>query len=120
MDQSDFPAPADGFVLTHTLIVSDVKRSCDWYTTMLDGKLVMEPSPEGGPCIVKAANSWIVINFGGGDPTEDKPETEVRVKGDQDVLSSFLNIRVADVMSFYKERLQRGAEFITEPKDRGA
>jgi catechol 2,3-dioxygenase-like lactoylglutathione lyase family enzyme len=120
MDISDFPAPADGFVLTHTLIATDVKRSQDWYETMLDGKVVMESTPEGTPCIMKAANSWLIINVGGGEPTEDKPATSVRVKEDHDVLSSFLNIRVADIASFYEERLRRGAEFLTEPKDRGA
>lgn len=120
MSDSDFPIPSEGFVLTHTLIVSDVKRSCDWYEKMLDGKVVMEPTAEGTPCILKAANSWIVINFGGGDPTSDKPETTVRVKTDNDVLSSFLNVRVADVKAFYEERRKRGADFITEPQDRGA
>lgn len=117
MNNSDFPNPQDGFVLTHTLIVKDVKQSCEWYKKMFDGKVVMEPTEDGTPCILKVANSWIIINFGGGDPTEDKPTISVEPKQDQEVLSSFLNVRVADIMSFYESRIEHGAEFLTEPKE---
>ena len=113
----DFPAPTEGFVLTHTIIVQDRSVSCQWYERMLDGKVVMELSETGGPCVIKSANSWIVLNVGGGDPTVDKPNTTVKVKEDHHVLSAFLNIRVADVQDFYQTRRDRGAEFITEPKD---
>jgi len=57
MADNDFPAPYEGFVLTHTVIVSDVKASCEWYKKMFDGKVVMEPSADGTPCIMKVANS---------------------------------------------------------------
>jgi catechol 2,3-dioxygenase-like lactoylglutathione lyase family enzyme len=117
MAENDFPAPSEGFVLTHTLIVKDRKVSCEWYKTMLDGKMVMESGEGGGPCVIKAANSWIVINVGGGEPTADKPDTTVKVKDDHDVLSEFLNIRVADIQDFYATRKELGAEFITDPKD---
>jgi len=116
MLDSDFPAPSEGFVLTYTLIAKDVKKSRDWYEAVLDGKVLMEPSTEGTPCIMKVANSWIIINFGGGEPTDDKPNTTVGVKTDQDFLSNFLNIRVADIQSFYSERKDKG-NFITEPKE---
>ena len=62
-------------------------------------------------------NSWIIINVGGGEPTADKPNTTVRVKEDHDVLSAFLNVRVADIQKFYSSRKERGADFITEPKE---
>lgn len=117
MTENDFPAPSEGFLLTHTLIVNDRKASCEWYKTMLNGKLVMDPGEGDGPCVLKAANSWIVINVGGGEPTKDKPNTTVKVKDDQDVLSEFLNIRVANIKDFYTSRKELGAEFITEPKD---
>ena len=31
MDPNDFPAPAEGFVLTHFLVVSDQDRSREFY-----------------------------------------------------------------------------------------
>ncbi|WP_406657318.1 VOC family protein [Methanolobus sp. ZRKC2] len=117
MTDDDFPAPDKGFVLTHTLIVNDVKASCEWYRKMLEGKIVMETDAAGVPCIIKVANSWIILNIGGGEPTDDKPETTVAVKKDHDILSAFLNIRVADIHDFYKSRKEMGAQFITEPKE---
>jgi hypothetical protein len=35
-------------------------------------------------------------------------------------VSSFLNIRVADIASFYADAKAKGAQFITEPLDRKA
>ena len=35
------------------------------------------------------------------------------------VLTSALNIRVADIWAIYEEWKERGADFITEPKDHG-
>lgn len=116
-ENKEFPAPSEGFVLTHTIIVNDREASCKWYEKMLDGKVVMDLGEKGGPCVVKASNSWIIINVGGGEPTVDKPNTIVRVKEDQDILSSFLNIRVANIQDFYASRKKLGAEFLTEPKE---
>lgn len=116
MTDIDFPAPINGFVLTYTLIASDVKKSRDWYEAMLDGKVLMEPTSDGTPCIMKIANSWVIINFGGGEPTDDKPNIKVEVKQNQDVLSNFLNVRVVDIQTFYNERRDKG-NFITEPKE---
>ena len=118
MANNDFPAPEEGFVLTHTLIVKDVEKSCEWYKSMFDGTIALEPSSDGTPCIMKVANSWVIINFGGGEPTSDKPDVQMKVKEDQDVLSSFLNVRVADIQSFYEDRKDEG-NFLTEPIDRG-
>ena len=86
---------------------------------MLNGKVVMDLGESGGPCVVKASNSWIVINVGGGKPTVDKPNTRVKVKEDHAVLSVFLNIRVANIQDFYASRKDLGAEFISEPKEFG-
>lgn len=35
-------------------------------------------------------------------------------------MSSFLNVRVADIEAFYRERSKRGVEFLTPPIDRRA
>ncbi len=65
---ADFPAPAEGIVLTHFLVSDDVDRSRAFYTEVLGGEALMD----GEPTIVALANSWIIINTGGG-PTDDKP-----------------------------------------------
>ena len=74
---------------------------------------------EGEPSMVQLANAWIIINVGGG-PTEDKPEVILETPRDLNRVSSFLNIRVADIQAVYDDWRSRGAEFLTPPMDRGA
>ena len=74
---------------------------------------------DGEPAFVKLANSWIIINVGGG-PTEDKPDVTLETPSDPTRTSAFLNIRVADIQAVYEEWSARGAEFLTSPQDRGA
>jgi catechol 2,3-dioxygenase-like lactoylglutathione lyase family enzyme len=73
---------------------------------------------EGEPAIVALANGWIIINLGGG-PTDDKPTVMLEAPSDPDVVSSFLDIRVADIDAIYTDWSARGAEFLTPPKDHG-
>jgi lactoylglutathione lyase len=115
MNRDDFPAPKEGFVLTHFLVVSDQDRSRDFYRLLFDGRVVVERDP----VIIKVANSWLILNEGGG-PTDDKPTVTLTTPSDPDRTSAFLNVRVADIAKAYEEWLAKGAEFITEPKDHGA
>ena len=65
MADGDFPAPSEGFVLTHFIVAEDVARSRDFYAGVLGGKVVLD----GEPTIVKLANGWVIINVGGGPTT---------------------------------------------------
>jgi catechol 2,3-dioxygenase-like lactoylglutathione lyase family enzyme len=111
---AEFPAPTDGIVLTHFIVSNDVDRSRRFYTEVLGGELVMD----GEPSIVQLANGWVIINVGGG-PTDDKPTVVLEAPRDPDLVSSFLNIRVADIEKIYQDWSSRGAEFLTPPKDHG-
>jgi catechol 2,3-dioxygenase-like lactoylglutathione lyase family enzyme len=115
MNREDLPAPHEGLVLTHFLTVSDVARSRAFYAEVLGGQVVLEENP----CIIKVANSWIIMNPGGG-PTDDKPEVTLRPPSDPTTASSFLNVRVADIQACYAEWSAKGAEFLTPPIDRRA
>lgn len=115
MNEDDFPAPAEGFVLTHFLVVSDQDRSREFYRSLLDGRVVLERDP----VIMKVANSWLILNVGGG-PTDDKPTVTLATPRDPDRTSAFLNIRVADIAKVYREWSAKGATFLTEPKDHGS
>ena len=108
---ADFPAPSEGFVLTHFIVSADVPRSAAFYRDVLGGEIVLE----GEPTIVALANSWVIINVGGG-PTDDKPEVILQTPADPNRVSAFLNIRVADIQRCYEEWRSKGAEFLTEPK----
>jgi hypothetical protein len=72
---------------------------------------------DGAPGYVQIANTWLIVNVGGG-PTPDKPTVTLSVLGDLDRISSFMNIRVADIQACYDLWKSRGADFITEPKDK--
>ena len=113
MDPNDFPAPKDGFVLTHFLVVADQDRARKFYESIFGGKVLIERDP----VIMKVANSWLILNEGGG-PTEDKPNVTL-TRPDPTRTSAFLNVRVADIQKIYKDWSAKGATFLTEPKDRG-
>ena len=70
---------------------------------------------ERDPVILKIANSWLILNVGGG-PTDDKPEVTLETPRDPNRTSAFLNIRVADIAAAYRDWSAKGAEFLTEPK----
>ena len=112
---AEFPAPAEGFVLTHFVVSTDIPRSVRFYATVLGGEVVRD----GEPAIVALANGWVIINLGGG-PTEDKPMVTLEPPSDRNRVSSFLNIRVADIRAVHSEWTARGAQFLTPPMDRGA
>lgn len=114
MSDDDFPAPESEFVLTHFLVVSDQDRSREFYRTVFGAKVVMERDP----VIMKIANSWLILNVGGG-PTDDKPTVTLAPPADPNQTSAFINIRVADIAAAYTEWSSKGAHFLTEPKDHG-
>ena len=105
-------APVD-IVVAHFIVSDDVERSKRFYTEVLGGRLAF--SGPGGLTYVALANTWIIINVGGG-PTDDKPTVTLETPPDPDRVSSFLNIRVADIQAVYEEWSARGAEFLTPPK----
>ena len=111
---ANFPAPREGIAITHFIVSSDVDRSRRFYTEVLGGEAVLE----GELSIVALANGWVTISTGGG-PTDDKPDVTLAPPMDPRRVSSFMNIRVADIHAVYKQWSARGAKFLTPPIDRG-
>jgi catechol 2,3-dioxygenase-like lactoylglutathione lyase family enzyme len=62
---AELPSPPEGIVLTHFIVSDDVERSRRFYTEVLGGRVAFP----GNPVNIALANSWIVINGGGGRPT---------------------------------------------------
>jgi predicted enzyme related to lactoylglutathione lyase len=56
----------------------------------------------------------------GGGPTPDKPDIAVVDHEPGNTVSSFMNLRVADIQECYERWSAKGAEFVTPPIDRGA
>jgi catechol 2,3-dioxygenase-like lactoylglutathione lyase family enzyme len=98
-------------IVTHFIVSDDVERSRRFYTEVLGGTVVFGPEPTN----IALANTFIIINVGGG-PTDDKPSVILETPRDPDRVSSFLNIRVADIHAVYGEWSARGAQFLTPPK----
>jgi catechol 2,3-dioxygenase-like lactoylglutathione lyase family enzyme len=114
MTDTEFPAPRSGLVVTHFLVVRDQDRSREYYQAVFGATVVLERDP----VILKLANSWLILNVGGG-PTDDKPAVTLEPPADPGRASAFLNIKVADIAAAYAEWSAKGAEFLTEPKDHG-
>ncbi|MFD3419682.1 VOC family protein [Streptomyces decoyicus] len=115
MGNEGIPAPSEGLLMTHFLTVRDVARSRRFYSEVLGGQVVLDENP----CIVQLANSWIIMNPGGG-PTPDKPDVTLVAPDEPHTVSSFMNLRVADIEACYAQWSAKGAEFLTPPIDRRA
>jgi catechol 2,3-dioxygenase-like lactoylglutathione lyase family enzyme len=111
----NLPTPSEGFLVTHFIIVRSVARSRAFYSDVLGGQVVLEENP----CIVKLSNSWVIMNPGGG-PTPDKPDISVVNYEPGNTVSTFMNLRVADIQECYAQWSAKGAQFATPPIGRGA
>jgi catechol 2,3-dioxygenase-like lactoylglutathione lyase family enzyme len=111
--------PQEGFTVAHFLTVADIERSARFYETVFGGRILSKGDQSRGvPSYIQIANSWLIVNVSGDGPTPDKPSVRLSVPADPNSVSSFMNIRVADIQACYALWRSRGAEFITEPKDR--
>jgi len=99
------------FVVTNTIIARDIKRSVAFYRDVLGATVLRD----GEPTFLRLANIWLTINGGGGG-TDDKPDAIASPPRDPNVLSNFINLRVADIKRCHEVWSSRGARFITEPK----
>jgi catechol 2,3-dioxygenase-like lactoylglutathione lyase family enzyme len=105
IDYANLPAPEEGIVMTLFITVRKVARSRDFYSRVLGGTVVLDENP----CIVKLANSWVIMNPGG-PPTPDKPGITVADYEPGDTTSIFMNLRVADIQACYQDWKAKGAE----------
>jgi predicted enzyme related to lactoylglutathione lyase len=118
VDKSAFQMPpAQGITIAHFITVADIERSVTFYSKVFDGEVVSRGDAGGAPPYIKIANTWLIINVGGG-PTPDKPTVILEPPPDPDRISGFMNIRVADIQACYKLWSSRGATFLTPPIDK--
>ena len=121
IDFENLPAPSEGFLVTQFITVRSVARSRAFYSEVLGGQVVLEANP----CIIKLANSWLIMNPGG-PPTPDKPDISVVNYEPGNTVSSFMNLRVADIHGCYEQwraeaiRPERPVEITAPHSPRGA
>jgi len=104
--------PKDGITVAHFLSVADIERSLRFYETVFGSPILSRGDSKGAPGYIRIANTWLIVNVGGG-PTPDKPSVTLSVPANPDSVNSFMNIRVADIQACYELSRSRGAEFIT-------
>ena len=102
--------------MTHLLVVSDAQASRDWYVNVLDAAVYGEYG--GTSVVLDLLGNWLLLVTGGG-PTPDKPTVTFAPPRDADRVSSELIFRVDDCWAAYGLLRARGAQFLTEPMDRG-
>ncbi len=107
--------PREGISIAHFLTVTDIDRSLNYYEKIF-GARILSRGDGNAPVYLQLANIWMILNVGGG-PTPDKPTVALSVP-DPNHINSFMNFRVADIQACYDLWRSRGAEFITEPKDK--
>src|SRR5690242_21702213 len=95
-DLPDAPIAREGFYATHFFTVRDQEKSKDFYVRIFGGKVIKAENP----CYIKLANTWIILNSGGGS-TPDNPEVLLETPLHLNTVSSFLNFRVADFLTCY-------------------
>ncbi len=109
--------PQQGMTVAHFLTVVDIDRSAEFYEKVFGGLILSRGDSKGAPAYIQIANTWLIVNVGGG-PTPDKPSVTLSVPANPNKVSSFMNIRVADIDACYELWRCRGAKFITEPKEK--
>jgi predicted enzyme related to lactoylglutathione lyase len=118
VEQANFQMPPrEGFTVAHFLTVADTERSAAYYAKVFGATIASRGDAGGAPPYLRMANTWLILNVGGG-PTPDKPTVTLRPPPDPDQISSFMNIRVADIHACYELWRSRGATFLTEPLEK--
>jgi hypothetical protein len=64
------------------------------------------------------SGDWLLVVTGGG-PTDDEPGLSMAAPGDPAVVDHSVTIRVPDCREAYEALLERGAEFLTPPREQG-
>lgn len=68
--------------------------------------------------MLKLLGNWLLL-VAAGEPTADKPDVHMMPPPDPDRVSAELIFRVDDCQTAYAALIDRGAEFLTPPVDRG-
>src|ERR1700683_2446941 len=99
IDQKSYElAPREGFAISLFITVADIGRSARFYEKVFGGRILSLGDSKGASGHIQIANTWLIVNIGGG-PTPDKPTITLSVLTDPDKISSFMNIRVADIQA---------------------
>ncbi len=107
--------PTSDMELTYLLVVSDLDRSREWYTSVLGASVLREYEAS---CVLALLGNLLLLVTGGG-PGEDKPPVTLAPPDDGDRVSAEMIFWVPDCRDAYETLRARGAEFLAPPGDKG-
>lgn len=107
--------PGGGSAITVILVVDDVGASVPWYRDVLGADVTRT---YGQSAVLEFLGTWLLLVTAGG-PTADKPDVSFAPPEDAHRVSHSFTIRVEDCDAAYRALVDRGAEFLTPPLDRG-
>src|SRR5262249_56088328 len=81
--------PQDGFTVAHFLTVADIERSARFYEKVFGGRILSRGDREGAPAYIQIANTWLLVNVGGG-PTPRKPTATLSFPDPTNLTASLL------------------------------
>ncbi len=114
MNLDDFPAPKEGFAITHVLVVADQDRSREYYRSLLGGQVLLERDP----VIIKAGNTWLTLwSPAAVPPTTSRASASARRPTPDRPAGSSTCAWPTSHGSTRSGRTR--APFLTEPKDHG-
>ena len=106
--------PQDGITIAHFLTVADIERSLRFYEKVFGGRI--EQRRQQGRAGLPPDREHVAHRQSRGRSDTRQTNGNAQRPPDPDKVSSFMNIRVADIQACYELWKSRGAEFITEPK----
>jgi hypothetical protein len=81
---------SDDTVVAPFIVSDDIDRSRPFYTEILGGEAVVSEEPT----YVALANSWVIINVGGG-PADDRPDITLETPRERDLIPRTRSLRLA-------------------------
>jgi predicted enzyme related to lactoylglutathione lyase len=65
--------PKDGITVAHFLAVADIERSLRFYETVFGSRILSRGDSKGAPGYIQIANTWLIVNVGGGPTLRQAP-----------------------------------------------
>jgi predicted enzyme related to lactoylglutathione lyase len=64
---------SEGFTVAHFVTVADVDRSARFYEKVFGRRVLSRGDSEGAPAYIQIANTWLLVNVGGGPTPTSRP-----------------------------------------------
>ena len=81
--------PQDELTVAYFLTVADIEQSARFSEAVVGGRILSRGDSSGAPGYIQIANTWLIVNAGGG-PTPEKPSVTLSVSPPTSMQSAVL------------------------------